>query len=151
MDAVLLGSGWRAAFYIRIARLLPEVLSIKKIYTRSFERAKKLREEGLDATDSLHEALSCKHDIVIVSSGPTGFADLLRRLKADGETVFCETTFLSLSDDENREFEDMKGFSRHSLLNSQDFSEGWHGQNRGERRVHKKAQGSPLRREDLCK
>lgn len=111
MDAVLLGSGWRAAFYIRIARLLPEVLSVKKIYTRSFERAKELREEGLDATNSLDEALACNHDMVIVSSGPTGFADLMRRLKADGETVFCETTFLSLSDDENREFEDMKGFS----------------------------------------
>ncbi len=106
MKAVLLGSGWRAAFFIRIARALPSLLTIQAVFTHSGERAKQI---GLPAFTNLDKALAVEHDLVIVASGGRDFLSTMLKLKERGERVLVETTFLSLSDEENLALADMKG------------------------------------------
>ena len=100
MKAVLLGTGWRARFFMRISHLLPSVLDIVSIYTRSEERAEELRTEVYPATSDLDAALSSAHDAVIVASGKVGFLDTLYYLHDRGERIIAETTFLSLEEEE---------------------------------------------------
>ena len=77
MKAVLLGTGWRAQFFMRISQSLPDVLEITSVYTHTEERADEIREEGFRATTDLDEALSASHSAVIISSGKSGYYDML--------------------------------------------------------------------------
>ena len=69
MKAVLIGTGWRAHFYMRIARLLPDLLQIVSIYTHTEERRREIDDEGFEAFTDLDQALSYDHEAVIISSG----------------------------------------------------------------------------------
>ena len=100
MKAVLLGTGWRARFFMRISHILPSVLDIVSIYTRAEERAEELRKEGYPAFSDLDAALSSAHEAVIVASGKAGFLDTLCYLHDRGERIIAETTFLSLEEEE---------------------------------------------------
>ena len=112
MKAVLIGTGWRAHFYMRIARLLPDLLQIVSIYTHTEERRREIDDEGFEAFTDLDQALSYDHEAVIISSGASGFFDLLRRLHERGENIVAETTFLSLSEEELGEVADYDGMVR---------------------------------------
>ena len=109
MKAVLLGTGWRSQFFVRIARLVPSVLEITAIYTHTEERARELERNGLSVTSDLDRALSAPHDAVIVASGRNGFFGNLRLLHDNGEKIIAETTFLSLGEEELSEVEDYGG------------------------------------------
>ncbi len=109
MKAVLCGTGWRAMFYVRISRMLPELLSLVAIYTRTRERAELFSEDPFPVMTDLSEALSVPHDAVIVATGKDVFFPLMKKLKDRGEFVVSETTFLSLDDSEMEELYDMKG------------------------------------------
>ena len=100
MKAVLLGTGWRAQFFMRISQSLPDVLEITSVYTHTEERADEIREEGFKATTDLDEALSASHSAVIISSGKSGYYDMLLELHARGERIISETAFFPFSDDE---------------------------------------------------
>ena len=100
MRAVLFGTGWRVRFFMRIAGLLPDILSISSVYTHSEERAAGLRKEGYAAFTDPDEALDIPHDAVIAASGKNGFFETLSFLHGRNERIISETTFLSLSDDE---------------------------------------------------
>ena len=108
---VLCGTGWRAEFYMRIAKALPEQFAISSIYTRREDMASVLSSQGYNATTNLNSALSFGHNAVIVSSGKEGFYPLLKELDARHETILSETTFLSLSDEELNQVEAIKGFT----------------------------------------
>lgn len=96
-------------FFIRIAKALPDILTIASGCTRSRERLGLLEAEGVNAFTDMQSALSVEHDAVIVASGREGFFPLMRKLKERGEFVISETTFLSLEEDELKELEDMEG------------------------------------------
>ena len=100
---ILIGTGWRAAFYSRIAKALPDRFSILGIYTRSEERALELKAKGENASTDLEALLSIEHDGVIVASGASGYTDLMLYLAERREKILTETTFLTLSEeDENK-------------------------------------------------
>lgn len=105
MNAVLFGTGWRALFYIRIAKALPELLTIVSVFSKSEDRAR-LFENG---TSDINKALSIKHDAVIVASGKDGFFSIMKMLEERNEFVISETTFQSLSDNELNDLYSMKG------------------------------------------
>lgn len=109
MKAVLLGSGWRAQFYHRISYALPELLTISAVCTHDRERALALRKAGINAFSQIEEALAADHDTVIAAGSPALFAERMHFLMDRGESVISETSFLSLSDEENRAFLTMKG------------------------------------------
>ena len=109
MDVVLFGTGWRARFFLRIARLCPSIINVVSVYSRSPERAKEIEALGFRATADRDKALEAGHDAVIVASGKEGFADTLRFLRDNGERIISETTFLSLSDEELDEMSLIEG------------------------------------------
>ncbi len=122
MKAVLFGTGWRAHFYIRIASLLPSLLTISSVYTRSEERKYQILLEGLDATTDIAVALSAEHDAVIVASGRDGFLPLLEELEKRGERIFTETSFLPLSDEELDRAGEIGGFAFEQYLHTPLYS-----------------------------
>ncbi len=108
---VLCGAGWRADFFLRIAKALPAQFAISCIYTRREDKAQQLKSQGYNATTNLETALSYEHQAVIVARRQDGFFPLLKELAARGETIISETTFLSLTDEELNEAEQIKGFT----------------------------------------
>lgn len=109
MKAVLLGTGWRAMFYLRIGAALPDLLRIVSICTHSPQRVEELACWHVPVYTALDEALAVEHDLVIVSSGPRDFLSTMLHLKERGERVLSETTFISLSDEEASSLADMAG------------------------------------------
>lgn len=57
MKAVLFGTGWRARFFLRIAKALPSILEITAVYTHSKERAKEIEMEGFFSSCDINTAL----------------------------------------------------------------------------------------------
>ncbi len=100
MKAVLVGTGWRAAFYLRISNLLPSLLKIVSIYTSTKERADQFKAKGYNCSSVLDQALSSGHDAVIVSTGRDSFYSIMRELGERGEFILSETAFSSLSESE---------------------------------------------------
>lgn len=88
----VVGTGWRAMYYVRIARALPQVFELCTMLARSEEKAKKIRDEyGISCTTSEEECLSCKPDFVVVSvSKPVGAETAMHWLDK-GCTVLLET------------------------------------------------------------
>ena len=100
MDVVLFGTGWRARFFLRIARLCPSIINVVSVYSRSPERAKEIEALGFRATADRDKALEAGHDAVIVAAGKEGFADTLRFLRDNGERIISETSY-TISEMEN--------------------------------------------------
>ena len=64
---MIIGYGWRADFYYRIARLLPEQFSICAGVLRTEARAKEVAlKEGIFATADLDQALERKPDFAVL-------------------------------------------------------------------------------------
>ena len=94
-------------FYVRIATHLTSLLRINAIYTRR----KDFSLPGFYVTDNAEDALSKPHDAVIVASGRIGFLETMKYLEKRGETILTETSFLTLTDEELKEVEDIKGYT----------------------------------------
>ena len=109
MKAVLIGTGWRSKFYIRISELLPSLLEIVSVYSSSTERADELRKKGLRCFTTLDEVLSFKHDAVIVATKRDSFFPLMKEMGKRGEFILSETSFLPLQDEQLKEIVSLKG------------------------------------------
>ena len=81
MKAVLIGTGWRAMFYLRIGAALPDLLRIVSICTHSPQRVEELACWHVPVYTALDEALAVEHDLVIVSSGPRDFLSTMLHLE----------------------------------------------------------------------
>lgn len=89
---VMIGNGWRANYYHRIAKEIPDEFEITAVITRSQERAKEVFEQwGVYATTDWQEGLGREHDYVILCVRRTAAAEYLERLFLAGEAVLCET------------------------------------------------------------
>lgn len=79
----LIGGGWRAEYFLRIARELPDRFEIAGVLVRSEGSAAAVRERwALPATTSLDEFLRGRYDYVIVSTPAEAAADLVVALVA---------------------------------------------------------------------
>lgn len=108
---VLCGTGWRSLFFVRIASVLIDEFRIASIYTRREDKISELTKKGYKAYLSLGDALSVKHDAVIVASGEDGFYPLLKELEKRGETILSETTFSSLSPSQMEDVSRIPGYT----------------------------------------
>lgn len=89
---IVIGYGWRADFFYRIAKLLPEHFEISAGVLRTQERAEQIqREEGVFATSDLEEALKTGPDFAVLCV-PRGIVrDYLVKLMEKKIPVLCET------------------------------------------------------------
>lgn len=89
---ILIGYGWRADFFYRIANALPEQFEICAGVLRTKERARQVSEERqVFATDDLNEALAKKPDFAVLCVPRAIVKDYLLRLMDTGIPVLCET------------------------------------------------------------
>ena len=88
----LIGGGWRAEYFLRIARELPDRFEVAGVLVRSEGSAAAVRERwALPATTSLDEFLRGRYDYVIVSTPAEAAADLVLALVAASIPVLAET------------------------------------------------------------
>jgi len=88
----LIGAGWRAEYFLRIAEALPDRFEIATVLVRSERSAAAARERwSVSATTSLAEFLRGRYDYVIVSTPAEAAADLVVSLVAAGVPVLAET------------------------------------------------------------
>ena len=107
---ILFGTGWRACYFTRIAKALPQDFSIPAIYTRNSDRLSFIQSLGFNGTTDMDKALSYPHGEVIIASGPKDLAQTLEYLQNKGETIITETSFLSLSDQETTRCNAIEGY-----------------------------------------
>ncbi|MCD8218439.1 MAG: Gfo/Idh/MocA family oxidoreductase [Clostridiales bacterium] len=89
---VIIGNGWRANYFHRIAKELPDEFQISAVITRSQEKASEVTAQwGVPATTDWEEGLHFPHDYVILCVNRAVTADFLQRLFELGEAVLCET------------------------------------------------------------
>ena len=89
---MIIGYGWRADFYYRIAKFLPERFSVCAGVLRTEERAKEVaHKEGVFATSDLDQALERKPDFAVLCVPRDVTKDYLVKLMKKGIPVLCET------------------------------------------------------------
>jgi predicted dehydrogenase len=88
----LIGGGWRAAFFLRVAAALPDRFEATGLLTRDGARREaNAREFGTATPGSLDELLASKPDFVVVSTPWVVTPVLLRELTERGVPVLSET------------------------------------------------------------
>ena len=88
----IIGSGWRAAYYMRIAAKLPEIFELGLVYCRSEEKALKVSTEwGVKTTCSEEEIVSYQPDFIVVSVSKSSGAEVALQWMKRGFTILAET------------------------------------------------------------
>jgi predicted dehydrogenase len=88
----LIGAGWRAEYFLRIARELPESFRVSRVLVRSETSAAAVVERwGVEAGTSLSGFLAGRYDFVVVSTPPAAAPGLIEALVAAGIPVLTET------------------------------------------------------------
>ncbi len=65
---VIVGSGWRAMYYVRIAKALPEQFECLAVFCRSEEKKERIRREyGIPAVLRKEECLALKPDFAVIA------------------------------------------------------------------------------------
>ncbi len=89
---VIIGSGWRAQYYIRVAKALPDLFELCMMYCRSEEKAESMRFlHGIPVTTSEDECVSAKPDFVVSAVSKAAGPETAIRWMKKGFTVLCKT------------------------------------------------------------
>ena len=89
---VIIGSGWRALFYVRIALALPEHFELCAMYCRTEEKAARMAESyHIRTTTSVSDCLACKPDFAVVAVTKADIAAVSCQWLEYGIPVLCET------------------------------------------------------------
>jgi len=86
------GTGWRAMFYIRAAKRLPEIFELTGVLCRTEEKAEAFEKaHGVKAFASLDTLLEMKPMFVVSCVNKAGMADMVMRLLEAGMPALSET------------------------------------------------------------
>ncbi len=92
MRFLVVGSGWRSLYYVRIAKALPERFELCAVLCRTDEKAEKIRAaHGVYATASVEECRKMQPDFVAVAVNKAAIAEVSCTWMSYGFTVLCET------------------------------------------------------------
>lgn len=87
----ILGAGWRAEFYLRIAAALPHLFRVSGIYVRRPERAEELRRMGAPVIEDKEAFYASKMDFAVCCVRSADMLTEARGLLDRGIPVLCET------------------------------------------------------------
>lgn len=89
---IIVGSGWRSMYYVRIAKALPEVFELDAMLCRTQEKADRIAKEmDIPTTISIEECENYKPDFVVVAVNKSSIGEVSKEWMAKGVTVLCET------------------------------------------------------------
>ena len=87
----ILGAGWRAEFYLRIAAALPHLFRVAGIYVRRPERAEELRAMGAPVYEDREAFCALPMDFAVCCVRSADMLTEARALLDCGHAVLCET------------------------------------------------------------
>lgn len=68
LSFIIVGSGWRAMFYVRIAKAYPQLFKLKYLLCRTAQKAERIqREQGIPVTTSSADCETAHPDFVVVA------------------------------------------------------------------------------------
>lgn len=89
---LIVGSGWRSLYYVRIAKALPERFELCAMLCRTQEKAELIHDtHDIYTTTSIEECRNMKPDFVVVAVNKSSIADVSAEWMSYGFTVLCET------------------------------------------------------------
>ncbi len=89
---IIVGSGWRSLYYVRIAKALPQYFELCGMLCRTREKAHMITAvHHIYTTTSKEECRKMAPDFVVVAVNKTSIADVSREWLNLGFTVLCET------------------------------------------------------------
>lgn len=89
---IIVGSGWRSLFYVRIAKALPQYFELCTLLCRTEEKANRIAaENGIYTTISEQECIDMKPDLVVVAVNKASLAEVSMHWMKMGFCVLCET------------------------------------------------------------
>lgn len=92
LSFIIVGSGWRAMFYVRIAKRFPELFTLKYMLCRKEEKADQIRREWeIPVTLSAEECRQSSPDFVVVSVSKDAIFEVTKEWALKGIPVLCET------------------------------------------------------------
>lgn len=92
LSFVIVGSGWRALFYARIAKRYPQNFQLQYMLCRTAEKADKMTAEyGVPTTTSVEVCEQAKPDFVVVAVSKASLCEETVKWAQKGFPVLCET------------------------------------------------------------
>ena len=89
---IIVGSGWRSLYYVRIAKALPDQFELCAMLCRTEEKAQRLGvENDIPTTTSEEECIAMKPDLVVVVVNKAAIADVAMHWMEMGFCVLSET------------------------------------------------------------
>lgn len=88
---LIVGSGWRSLFYVRIAQALPQQFEVCALLCRSAEKAAQLGQYGVRTSTSAEECAALRPDFVVVAVNKASLAQVSQEWLDRGFAVLCET------------------------------------------------------------
>lgn len=89
---IIVGSGWRSLFYVRVAKTLSHHFELCAMLCRTQEKADRLAaEHGIHTTTSIEECMEMKPDFVVVAVNKASIAEVSKEWLEKGFTILCET------------------------------------------------------------
>ena len=95
INFIIIGGGWRSEFYLRIAKMLPEVFSANAICVRNPKRAKYLSNEfNIKTVSTIDEDLKEPFNFIVNCINKDDISDLSVELADKGYYVLSETPIM---------------------------------------------------------
>lgn len=92
LSFIIVGSGWRSSFFVRIAKRYPEQFTLKYMLCRTQEKADRIAaEHGIAATTNAETCEEVKPDFVVVAVNKASLYEETRKWVLKGFPVLCET------------------------------------------------------------
>ncbi len=89
---IIIGSGWRALYYVRVAKALPDIFSIDAMYCRTQEKADMIAGQyHIHTTTSIEECAAYKPDFAVVAVKKDAICVVSMEWMDRGITVLSET------------------------------------------------------------
>lgn len=89
---IIVGSGWRSMYYVRIAKALPEKFELCAMFCRTSEKAERIAaEQGIHTTTSIQECRSLSPDFAVVAVNKDSISEVSAQWLEYGFAVLCET------------------------------------------------------------
>lgn len=96
INYVIIGGGWRAEFYLRIAQLVPDKFNVTAICVRNKERAEYIKNKyNVTVFDNVEETLKCKFDFIVNCINMDDISEFAVSLADKGYYVLCETPIIA--------------------------------------------------------
>lgn len=96
INYVIIGGGWRAEFYLRIAKLVPDKFNVTAICVRNNERAEYIKDNyNIEVFKTIEETLLCPFDFIVNCINMDNISEFAVSLADKGHYVLCETPIMT--------------------------------------------------------